>query len=102
VSHGKTSGAIRFALNFLWLLSLLQGKESDIESSVPRVQYELIRAWVSLYYRNRKAHGIAVFKGMPPTLIIPIFIHNAPNYFCTSNEESQTHPSHQSWLVSNY
>jgi hypothetical protein len=33
VSHGKMSGAIHFALNFLWLLSLLQGKESDTEYS---------------------------------------------------------------------
>src|SRR4030095_9811510 len=28
----KTSGAIRFALNFLWLLSLFQDKESDKSS----------------------------------------------------------------------
>jgi hypothetical protein len=26
---GKSSGAIGFALNFLWLLSLFQDKESD-------------------------------------------------------------------------
>jgi len=30
---GKTSGAIRFALNFLWLLSLFHDKESDTDFS---------------------------------------------------------------------
>jgi hypothetical protein len=27
--HGKTAGGFGFALNFLWLLSLFQDKESD-------------------------------------------------------------------------
>jgi hypothetical protein len=29
MSNGKSSGAFGFALNFLWLLSLFQDKESD-------------------------------------------------------------------------
>jgi hypothetical protein len=32
--QGKKCGAIFFPLNFLWLLSLFQDKESDTESSM--------------------------------------------------------------------
>jgi len=36
--HGKKCGALLFSLNFLWLLSLFQDKESDNKDSGVRQQ----------------------------------------------------------------
>ena len=52
--QGKTGGAFGFALNFLWLLSLFQDKESNKQAIGRKKNLQQISHCV----RNDKARGV--------------------------------------------